>query len=118
VNARDESSSSVRIRYADPGAIRRDVTELAAAVRTAHHEVKRIRWFGSWITGGWSLGSDVDLCIVVERSAKPVRDRAVEFLPLAFPVGLDIFVYTEAELERLRMEHPSFARAMDAGEEL
>jgi predicted nucleotidyltransferase len=77
-----------------------------------------MRWFGSWVTGGWSPGSDVDLCIVVDRSDRPVRERAVDYLPRVFPVGIDLFVYTEDELERLRAERPSFARAMDAGVEV
>ncbi len=77
-----------------------------------------MRWFGSWVTGGWSPGSDVDLCIVVDRSTKSARDRVPEYLPRTFPVGIDLFVYTEAELERLAEEHPSFARAIDAGVEV
>jgi predicted nucleotidyltransferase len=68
--------------------------------------------------GGWSPGSDVDLCIVVDRCAKPSRDRASDYLPSKIPVGIDLFVYTEDELERLGKEHPSFARAIEAGVEV
>ena len=68
--------------------------------------------------GGWSPGSDVDLCIVVDRCAKASRDRASDYLPSKFPVGIDLFVYTEDELERLGKEHPSFARAIEAGVEV
>jgi predicted nucleotidyltransferase len=77
-----------------------------------------MRWFGSWVTGGWSPGSDVDLCIVVDGCAKPPRDRASDYLPLKFPVGIDLFVYTEDELDLLGKEHPSFARAIAAGVEV
>ena len=46
-----------------------------------------------------------------------MRERASEYLPRTFPVGIDLFVYTEAELERLGKEHPSFAGAIEAGVE-
>ena len=118
MTARNESSTSVRVRCADPEVIRRAVAGFAAEVRAAHPELRRMRWFGSWITGGWSLGSDVDLCIVVDHSFRPVRERTVDYRPRVFPVGIDLFIYTEDELERLRTEHPSFARAMDAGVEI
>jgi predicted nucleotidyltransferase len=77
-----------------------------------------MRWFGSWVTGGWSPGSDVDLCIVIEPSTKPARDRVSDYLPRTFPVGIDLFVYTEDEIARLATEHPSFARAIEAGVEI
>lgn len=118
MTARNESSTSVRVRYADPDAIRRAVESYAAAVRAAHPEVRRMRWFGSWVTGGWSPGSDVDLCIVVDRSTKSARERMTDYLPRVFPVGIDLFVYTEDEFARLAMEHPSFAKAIDAGVEV
>lgn len=118
MTARNESSTSVRVRYADPNAIRRAVESYATAVRAAHPEVQRMRWFGSWVTGCWSPGSDVDLCIVVDRSTKAARERVPDYLPSTFPVGIDLFVYTEDEFERLRTEHPSFAKAIDAGVEV
>jgi len=55
---------------------------------------------------------------VVDRCAEPPRDRASDYLPLSFPVGIDLFVYTEDELERLGKEHPSFAEAIEAGAEV
>jgi predicted nucleotidyltransferase len=118
VTVRNGSSTSARVRYADPEAIRRAVDRFAAAVRAAHPEVRRIRWFGSWVSGGWSPGSDVDLCIVVDRCTLRVRERAPAYLPRTFPVGIDLFVYTEEELEHLGNEHPSFARAIESGVEV
>ncbi len=46
---------------------------------------------------------------------KTRRDRMPDYLPLAFPVGIDLFVYTEEELAQLRVDHASFARAIDSG---
>ena len=35
-----------------------------------------------------------------------------------FPVGIDLFPYTEAELERLKSEHPSWYAAITSGIDL
>ena len=118
MSARNESSTSVRIRYADPDPIRKAVRQYADALRASRPEVRSLRWFGSWVNGTASVGSDVDLCIVVAHSDQLRRDRLVEYLPERFPVGIDLFVLTEEEFSSLRVEHPSFAAAIDAGEEV
>ena len=48
---------------------------IAAAVQSyvtqlyqAHAEIEQVIWFGSWITGIPTPGSDVDLCLVVSSS--------------------------------------------------
>ena len=115
MSAPERSSTSVRIRRADPAAIRGAVLAYAQRLRQDHPEVLSLRWFGSWVSGTASAGSDVDLCIVVKKAARRHRDRLVSYLPESFPVGLDLFVFTPRELERLRVEHPSFARAIDGG---
>jgi len=118
VDAHEESSISARVRYADPERIRKAVQAHAAALRAAHPEIRSIRWFGSWPKGTAAPGSDVDLFILVDRSDKPARDRMPDFLPRTFPVGIDLFVYTEDELRRLRTEHPSLAETIQEGVEL
>jgi predicted nucleotidyltransferase len=118
VNAPGRSLTSVRVRRADPALIKKAVHEYARLLRGSHPEIKGMRWFGSWVNGGAGAGSDVDLCIIVEHGEKRRRDRIVDYLPLRFPVGIDLFVYTEAELMALRVEHSSFAAAIDAGVEV
>lgn len=92
--------------------------EYARLLRESHPEIKGMRWFGSWVDGSARAGSDVDLCIIVAHSEKRRRDRIVDYLPLRFPVGIDLFVYTEAELNALRKEHSSFAAVIEAGVEV
>lgn len=118
MNAREKSSASAQIRFADPEAIRSAVRQYAAWLRASRPEVKSLRWFGSWVNGTASVGSDVDLCVVVSHSDVPRRDRVVDYLPHVFPVGIDLFVLTEQELSSLRAEHPSMAAAIDAGVEV
>jgi predicted nucleotidyltransferase len=94
------------------------VLAYAQRLRQDHPEVLSVRWFGSWVSGTASAGSDVDLCIVVKKAARRHRDRLVSYLPESFPVGLDLFVFTPRELEQLRTQHPSFALAIDGGIEV
>ena len=81
-------------------------------------EVRRAVWFGSRVHGIPAPGSDVDVCLVLARSDKPFRERIADYLPVGFPVGLDLFPYTLAELERLRRERPAWHRAMTSGRDL
>ena len=80
--------------------------------------MRRIVWFGSRVSGVPAPGSDVDLCLVLAHADKSFRERIGDYLPLGFPVGLDLFPYTLAELERLRREHPSWHRALTSGVDL
>ena len=110
--------SSVVIKSSDPSRIREAVCSYAARVRVEHPEVERIIWFGSWVNGIPTPGSDVDICLILSISDKSMRDRVPDFLPVGFPVGIDVFPYTKAEFERLRLQSPSWYRAITAGREL
>ncbi|GBC84191.1 hypothetical protein HRbin11_00613 [bacterium HR11] len=110
--------SSVVVRSADRARIAQAVQAYVARLRAEHPEVLRVIWFGSWVRGEATPGSDVDLCIIVARSDKPRWARAADFLPVGFPVGIDLFVYTPEEFERLRTEAPGWYAAIQAGWEV
>jgi len=78
----------------------------------------RIIWFGSWVNGYPSPGSDVDLCLIIPRSDQPARDRISAYLPVGFPVGSDLFVYTEAEFEGLGRLSPGWQQEILKGIDL
>ena len=105
-DAHETSSISARVRYADPERIRRAVRDYAESLRATHPEIRALRWFGSWVKGSATVGSDVDFCIIVDKSDKPRRDRICDYLPLTFPVGIDLFIL---------VEHPSLAEAIEGG---
>ena len=90
----------------------------ACQVGESRPEVRRIIWFGSRVNGIPAPGSDVDVCIVLSGSNRSVRDRVGDYLPFGFPVGIDLFPYTESELERLRDDHPSWYAAINSGIDL
>ncbi|MCY4660646.1 MAG: nucleotidyltransferase domain-containing protein [Acidobacteria bacterium] len=90
----------------------------ARHIRDRRPEVRRIIWFGSRVNGIPAPGSDVDLCLVLTHSDKPFRERIGDYLPFGFPVGLDLFPYTQTELDRLRLEQASWHRALTSGVDL
>jgi uncharacterized protein len=110
--------NSVVIKSVDRESIRKAVVSYASHLRKQHQEIEQVIWFGSWITGLPAPGSDVDLCLIVSSSDKPARDRISEYLPLGFPVGVDLFVYTPDEFERLRQSSPGWYSAITSGMEI
>lgn len=101
---------SVKISYFNTemvwNALRRFVAELAEK----HEEIKQIFLFGSFARGDSVPGSDVDLLIVLSESDKSFLDRISEYMPSKFPVGVDVFPYTETELEYMIKDSNFFLR--------
>ncbi len=112
------SSASLVVKSNNRAAVERAVRAWARQISERRPEVRRIIWFGSRVTGTPAPGSDVDVCVVLARADKPFRDRLGDYLPYGFPVGVDLFPYTEAELERLRREQPSWYAAIASGVEI
>ncbi len=112
------SSSSVVIKSVDRRQIEQAVEQYTARLRAEHPEIECIIWFGSWVNGLPRPGSDVDLCLILSASDTPRHERSADFLPVGFPVGMDLFVYTRAEFERLREEHPGWYQVICSGREM
>ena len=93
--------NSVVIKWVDAAAVRRAVDDYATRLLATRRDVEEIVVFGSFANGTFAPGSDIDLFIVLAASDKPVRDRIPEFLPGAFPVGVDVFPYTREEMNEL-----------------
>jgi predicted nucleotidyltransferase len=90
--------SSVAIKSLDVAEIRRAVDAYASDLFARAPAVEEVVVFGSFASGRWAPGSDVDLLIVLSRDERPVRERIPELLPGRFPVGLDLFPFTREEL--------------------
>jgi uncharacterized protein len=110
--------SSVVIKSIDRRVIEQAVREYTAELQANHPEIEQIIWFGSWVGGLPTPGSDVDLCLILSDSDKPFRERIPDYLPLGFPVGIDLFPYTRAELEQLKKRSPHWYAAIRAGQTL
>lgn len=96
----------------------RAVAEYIARLRAEHPEIVRAIWFGSWVTGIPTPGSDVDLCLIVTDSTVSPHERAVAYLPVGFPVGVDLFVYTVDGFAQLKSRSPSWYAAITSGREI
>ena len=78
----------------------------------------QVIWFGSWVTGLPSPGSDVDICLVLTSARKPRHERIVDYLPARFPTGIDLLVYTQEEYDRLESISPGLLEAIQTGKEI
>ena len=85
----------------------------AAYQRQAYPELVRVGLFGSYATGAYAPGSDIDLLVLVRHSDQPRWFmRAAAFDTTALPLGADLFVYTEAEADRMRHTSPWFQHVL------
>jgi hypothetical protein len=98
---RPSSGGFLEIKSVDEARVRCCVQEYAERLLATNPDVDEIVVFGSFAEGNYAPGSDIDILIVLRKSGKPVWDRIPDFLPGAFPVGLDLFPYTQEELARM-----------------
>jgi len=70
-----------------------------ASTLLARAEVEEVVVFGSFEQGTYAPGSDLDVLIVLRESSLTIGDRPAEYRPAHFPVPLDLFPFTRAELE-------------------
>ena len=90
--------TSVVVKSLDEAAIRRAMDAWAERLLAARPEVQEIVVFGSFAEGNWAPGSDLDVFVRLESSSKPVRERISSLLPDSFPIGVDLFPFTDAEI--------------------
>ena len=109
------SLSSVVIKSIDRDRVSQAVADHVARLRQRHPEIERVIWFGSWVNGLPTPGSDVDLCLILSSSKKSPRERFTDYLPLCFPVGVDLFTYTRSEFDRLSRSSPGLHKAILSG---
>ena len=95
------SLSSSVLRWPDAQTVDRAVRRWAEASAQGRADVIRIGYFGSYARGDWGVGSDLDVIIIVDRSAAPFETRAAQWDATDLPVPVDVLVYTKDEWESL-----------------
>ncbi len=75
-------------------------------------EVLAIVLFGSLTDGRLSVGSDVDLLLVLSHSQHSFLDRVPLYVPERFPVDVDVFPYT---VDEIRKGQPLACQALAQG---
>ncbi len=93
--------SSVEIKSVDAVRVRRAADEYAARLFASNSAAEEIIVFGSFADDRYAPGSDLDVFIVLAASSEPVRDRVSSFLPVGFPVPMDVFPFTRTEMAKL-----------------
>lgn len=106
---RTRSSGGVRVFSLDRAAIEAALTRLVTDVYGTDPRVAAVVLFGSFARGDAVPGSDVDLLIVLGADERRFLDRIPDFMPDAFPVGVDVLPWTLAELKDRVAEGDRFA---------
>jgi predicted nucleotidyltransferase len=104
------SSGSVKIISIRRDELLKALTQICQQMCNERAEVKEIRLFGSLARGDQVGTSDVDLMVVVEGAgpADPVK-AALDYLPyFALPVGVDLLVTGEVQVEKRLAEGDPF----------
>jgi predicted nucleotidyltransferase len=93
---------SVEIKSIDIEKVRRSMDEYAARLLRTKPAVQEIVVFGSFAEDAYAPGSDLDVFIVLGSAQGRPRDRIPAFLPDKFPVPIDVFPFTLAEMAQLQ----------------
>ena len=106
------SSGSVKIISLDTNDIMRRLKESAHLLKLGNHQVTDIYLFGSLAKGKAVPGSDADVMIVLRKSDKMIIDRVTDFMDSFCDVGIgvDIFPYTEEEVDEFVKNKKLFFR--------
>ena len=96
------SYNSVKIFWLNKELLETNIFNAVNTLADSRLEVKKVILFGSIAENRGLPSSDVDILIIVSESTCRFIDRALDFQKFFEDVGLgvDLFVYTEEEIER------------------
>ena len=100
---------SAEIIWLDRAAVLLAVEKAVERLTRDRPEVQRVILFGSLARGDAVPGSDVDLLILIAESDRPFLDRIPRYRPRGVPIGVDVFPYTQEELNQMLAEGNFFA---------
>ncbi|MBW1848207.1 MAG: nucleotidyltransferase domain-containing protein, partial [Deltaproteobacteria bacterium] len=111
LNQQEKSSSSVKVRYLNASEIIVSLKSIAVHILDMNKNVSGVYLFGSLSKNNYSAGSDADILIVLKKDKRRVIDRIPEFLRcfLDVPISIDIFPYTEDEIQEMIVNDNRFA---------
>lgn len=106
------SSISSVLKWPNREAVDATARAWIAQLASAKPDLARLGYFGSYATGDWGVGSDLDLVAIITASPRPFHERGREWDLTALPVPAEILVYTEAEWQDLVARGDRFARVL------
>lgn len=86
--------------------------ERSVAQLSTRPEVLAVVLFGSLANGRLSVGSDMDLLVILSGSDDPFLERLHLYVPERFPMDVDVFPYT---LDEIRKGQPLARQALSQG---
>jgi predicted nucleotidyltransferase len=89
-------NSSV-LKWPDKKSVEKALEKWVRETAARHEEILQIGCIGSFSRDDWGVGSDLDLIIVIKESTLPFHERASQWDLTAFPVPVDLQVYTLSE---------------------
>jgi HEPN domain-containing protein/predicted nucleotidyltransferase len=98
IRSAEATLTTVVVKSIDRELVRHRMDAYANWLFESFDEIEEIVAFGSFETGNYAPGSDLDVLIVLSRSARSPRDRIPIFMPVEFPVPIDLFPFTRGEL--------------------
>jgi predicted nucleotidyltransferase len=100
------------LRWPDPETVDAAARRWVAREVDVRPELRRLGYFGSYATGDWGVGSDLDLVAVVATAARLFVERGRDWDLTDLPVPAEILVYTEAEWREVVARGDRFAKVM------
>jgi predicted nucleotidyltransferase len=79
-------------------------------MKAQHPEIEEVLLFGSLARGEAVPGSDADLLVILSSASQSFMDRIPHYLPVGLPLGVDVFPYTQAEIDRMLAQNNHFIR--------
>ena len=99
------SLNSVKIKSSDPDVVISALNRWAEEIRQQKPAITAIGYFGSDATDSYAPGSDLDVLVILSKSSyRRSFDRTPELYPASFPVGVDVFAYTEEEIRKMNSD--------------
>lgn len=96
------SLNSRVLRWPDAREVLRAVSNWAEHRAAERPDVEAIGVAGSYARGNWSVGSDVDIVVLVRSSETPFMARPRSWSLEGIPVPADLLIYTRAEWREMK----------------
>jgi len=110
---RETSSPSASVFWLDIREVKRRLRRAARRLGKAHPEIEAVWLFGSLARAEAVPGSDADILVVLDASALPFAQRPVHYRLEWCGIGVDMLIYTRAEIERMYREGNPFLRRIE-----
>lgn len=105
-----KSYHSVKIEYFDKRRVSKSLDKFVKDLSQKNPEIEKIIVFGSFVRDECVPGSDIDLLIVLNKSNKDFLGRIPKYMPVKFPIGIDVFPYTSEEIKKMLDEGNFFLK--------